>query len=339
MALVGFFGWGNFGDELFIKTFQQELGEHFELLVPHDLLERPYYSSGSSSALARCRAVVIGGGDLVIPWQLSELYWRREYLDLPVFITGVGVPGWGRERADVLRRLRDFFQHPNVRRITARDRRSAEWISERLRPRVQVGHAPDLACALRLPKVRRGRGKTMGIVTRHRRDQEPEYSRLRELVKHALDDGWAVRHIVLGRGKVGAQDRRDALALGVDEVDLVTSEEVDDLVRAVGACDVLYSMKFHGTVVASMYGSPSYVLVPTWKNRAFTELLGRPELLSHVNAEDLVSTLHPTPQRHERRIVADLRLQAQAELAGLRDALIQTIYGPGNGQRLTDRGR
>jgi polysaccharide pyruvyl transferase WcaK-like protein len=328
VALVGYFGWGNFGDELFLRVFRQELGEHFELVMPHDLIEHPYYSSGPARALARCSAVVIGGGDLIIPWQYSGLYWRREYLELPVFITGVGVPNWGEEREDVVQRLRGFFQHANVRRITARDRWSSEWISNRLQPRVAVDHAPDLVCALNLPKVRRKAGKTMGIATRYRRGHDPEYSRLRDLVKHAIDEGWVVRQIVLGRGKVGAQDRRDALSLGVDDVEFVMSEEIDDLVRAIGACDVLYSMKFHGTVIASMYGTPSHVLVPTWKNRAFMELLGRPELLSHFNADDLLSTLHPVPQRHDPRVVADLHTRAKQELAGLREALIETTRAP-----------
>jgi polysaccharide pyruvyl transferase WcaK-like protein len=272
--------------------------------------------------------VVIGGGDLVIPWQYSGLYWRREYLELPVFITGVGVPNWGEEREDVVQRLQGFFQHANVRRVSARDRWSSEWISNRLQPRVAVDHAPDLVCALDLPKVRRKAGKTMGIATRYRRGHDPEYSRLRDLVKHAIDEGWVVRQIVLGRGKVGAQDRRDALSLGVDDVEFVMSEEIDDLVRAVGACDVLYSMKFHGTVIASMYGTPSHVLVPTWKNRAFMELLGRPELLSHFNADDLPSTLHPVPQRHDPRVVAGLRARAKQEVASLREALIETTRTP-----------
>lgn len=65
--------------------------------------------------------IMIGGGDLVIPWQKSELYWRTEYLQRPTFLFGVGVPAWGGHRADVVQATSDFMQHPNVRRVVARD--------------------------------------------------------------------------------------------------------------------------------------------------------------------------------------------------------------------------
>ncbi len=38
IGLVGFLGWGNFGDELFVETYRRYLSQDFEVSVIHDLL-------------------------------------------------------------------------------------------------------------------------------------------------------------------------------------------------------------------------------------------------------------------------------------------------------------
>ena len=152
IGLVGFFGWGNYGDELFLRQWQQSLGAHHEVAVVHDQLSAPYFSRQASEVAAEFDAFVIGGGDLVIPNKISPLYWNRAWLQRPVYISGVGVPTWIKHRApDVIERLRNFFQHPNVKHVSARDEESAQWIRRHLEPRVSVRVHADLAYNLAMP--------------------------------------------------------------------------------------------------------------------------------------------------------------------------------------------
>ena len=51
------------------------------------------------------------------------------------------------------------------------------------------------------------------------------------------------------------------------------------------------SMKFHGFVVATMYGVPCFVLMPTAKNRYLADMIGRRDLLSHYGDKDLPDRL------------------------------------------------
>ncbi len=78
------------------------------------MLQKPYFSRPLEEVLDEYDAFVIGGGDLVIPWQLSGLYWREEYLAKPVILNSVGVPRWGGYDRDVTRKMREFVSHENV---------------------------------------------------------------------------------------------------------------------------------------------------------------------------------------------------------------------------------
>src|SRR4028118_1926988 len=92
VGLVGYFGWGNFGDELFIETHRQYLSRHYDLEVVHDLLTEPYFTRPIEEVVEKYDAFLIGGGDLLNPARVSNLYWRMEYLQKPVFVMGLGVP-------------------------------------------------------------------------------------------------------------------------------------------------------------------------------------------------------------------------------------------------------
>lgn len=48
IGLVGYFGFGNFGDELFMDVHKQFLADDYELEVVHDLTEAPYFSQKST---------------------------------------------------------------------------------------------------------------------------------------------------------------------------------------------------------------------------------------------------------------------------------------------------
>jgi polysaccharide pyruvyl transferase WcaK-like protein len=293
VGLVGYFGWGNYGDELFLEVYRQWLGDTVELRVLHDVLQKPYFSRSLDTVLDGVDAIVIGGGDLVIPWTVSELYWREEYLRLPVFVVGVGVPTWRGADPNVVARMAAFFQHPNVRAINTRDQESRAWIERHLRPSAPVTHSADLVFSLDLPRVSPCPQPILGIVTRDRKGEPDDLTQVRRLCEKARDAGYALRHIVLGTGVVGARDKARAADLQVDGKETVASEEISDLTRAIAECSVLASMKFHGTVVAAAYGIPSLVLTASNKSRNFLRMIERPELVTSLTDETLADRFSP----------------------------------------------
>lgn len=79
IAISGYYGMGNFGDELFLKTFQQFFSEH------------NIFPWSSYIDLAQIDAVIIGGGDLLIPYHFNEVYFPRILSKIPTWVYGVGV--------------------------------------------------------------------------------------------------------------------------------------------------------------------------------------------------------------------------------------------------------
>jgi len=302
IGLAGFFGYGNYGDELFVSVFKEYLSDKFDLKFISDEKEKPYYSRPIAEHVAEVDAIVIGGGDIVQPWGIDTRYFSREFLAKPIFVVGVGVPirkglpagSYHVEKDWIVKKYNDFFNHPNVKMVHARDPQSSKWIKSRLDPEVGMTEGPDIVCALTFPEAQKPEGAPiLGIVTRQRPGQEDDYSQINALAQQQIGKGWRIRHIILGSDEVGRRDLLDAVDVtGMKET--VYSEKLDDLSTAIGECTALISMKFHGSVAATMYGVPSTVLIPTNKNRNFMRRIGRDELLSQFDDETLCARFAET---------------------------------------------
>lgn len=282
VGLVGFFGWGNYGDELFLRLWQQRLSASFDVGPVHQLLQPPYVIGDPAEVAEHYDAFLIGGGDLVLPNQVSTLYWKREWLQKKVYICGVGVPLWNhRERDSVVEHLSEFFRHPNVQYISARDEESAAWIRERLRPHQPVVVHPDLVFALDLPPVVTDDGtRRLGISVRPGLfGRSNDYSVLQRLVGAARDSGYVITALELSSGRQRRRDRQAYRQLPFTPDEFIRSQGVMEDTAAIGRVDALASMKFHGLVVALMYGRPALALTPNTKSRNLLDRVGRTDLV------------------------------------------------------------
>jgi len=320
VGLIWFFGWGNYGDELFLDQWHRVLDPYFDAQPVHDLLRAPYFSRDPKTVAQEYDAFVIGGGDLVIPNKVSELYWNEAWLAKKVYIAGVGVPTWIKnENPRVVAYMSRFFQHPNVQYIGARDEESATWIRENLKPDIPVRVHPDLVYSMPLPEPRRyAEDKVLGISVRQRRNEKvDDYSALSAMVEVARERGYAIKVLVLSNGRTGAADLKATERLPFHPFEVVHSESMDELTAALGGLDVLASMKFHGSLVASMYGVPSIVLSPTTKSKNLYQALGRTDLLSHLNDRSMADKLEPAQTRIDPAAIARQVEGAQRGLAEL----------------------
>lgn len=330
LGIVGFFGHGNFGDELFLDVYQEYFGKDYDLVVLPDLLTKPYFSGDIKKRVAKVDAILLGGGDLLQPWNYDRRYWATPYLAKPIYILGLGVPIRPQEQfpdqPHIIDRHRAFFNHPNIKYIGTRDDSSKQWIEKNLTPSVPVHSDPDVVCSLTLPPATKEPVPTLGIVTRLRKpDRQDDYSELEKLARHVQGNGWKVKHIILGTGVVGERDVKDAETLPIEGKEIVYSQDLDVLNRAIGSLTALASMKFHGSVVATMYGVPSVVLIPTSKNRSFMRRIGRDDLLAKFDAPDLVDRFQPAPAPITPEQVAMLREGAQRPIREVQRLLRRNV--------------
>jgi polysaccharide pyruvyl transferase WcaK-like protein len=322
VGIVGFYGPGNFGDELFLDVFRRHLGDVADVGVVFDSPTRPYFDRPVREVVRDHDKIVIGGGDLLVPWGLGDRYWLPDYLRRPVHVIGVGVPTWRPAKPQVVAALGDFLRHRNVRSITARDEESAAWIREHLRPRVEVASSADLVFALPLPVVERpAEPPILGIVVRWREGGD-DYTAVRALAARGRDLGYRLRTIVLSTGAVRARDEQALDEVGLDDVERVASDDLGELTRAIGECTMLASHKFHGTVVAVSYGIPSISMSTTDKNRNLLSRLGRPDLLCAFDDPGLPERLARPPAPIDLAVRDEMARQATASLAELRDRIL-----------------
>lgn len=319
--MVGYFGWGNFGDELFVKTHRQQLGEDYELFVANDLLQEPYFSTSVSEIVESADAALIGGGDLINPMRVSGLYWNMDWLNKPVFIFGIGVPNQPFERKNVIDHYRRFMQHPNCKLIVARDPESYAWLKKNLDLGDKLVWYPDPVCALELPDAIPAAKKTLGIVMREHRSLNPDMSNVRALIDEAKKYGYSIKHLVLATDELKDGDLKRAELIAEPDEEIVSSDNLDELCQEISSCSALATIKFHGMVVATMYGIPSIAMSVTPKNKNFLRLIERTEMLASYTSVDLQNRLsiHPAPIHH--RVSDWLRSQSTLGYSHLKIAL------------------
>lgn len=274
VGLIGYFGWGNFGDELMLKLWQDSFDGVARTEPVHSLLQRPYFTEPADTVAGRYGAMVIGGGDLVVPGSISSLYWNRAWLMRSVVIAGVGVALESPTvRPDVVDRLHRFFSHHSVRSISARDSDSAEWIRRELRPTVPVVATADLAFASVLPKATDSTPKRVGIVLR-KTPSDVDRRRVERIRAWAARHGFETELLALATGKTLVDELAGIRAcLGIGQA-VRTCSSVNELCQVVGGYRCLFTAKFHGAVIAARYGVPSLSLRPTHKIRALAGQLG-----------------------------------------------------------------
>ena len=324
VGIVGFYGPGNYGDELFLEVFREHLGASMDLGVVFDSPTRPYFARPVRDVVRDHDAIVIGGGDLLVPWGLGDRYWLTDYLRRPVHVMGVGVPTWREEKPAVVAALSDFLRHRSVRSISARDEESAAWIRERLRPRVPVEMAADLVFALTFPPIERSVDPPILGITVRWREGGDDYAAVRALAERGRALGYRLRTIVLSTHAVRERGERALAEVGLvgDDIEHVASDDLDVLTRAIGECTMLASHKFHGTVVATSYGIPAISMSTTDKNRNLLRRLGRPDLLCAFDDPALADRLARPPTPIDLDVRDAMVREAGASLERLRERIL-----------------
>jgi polysaccharide pyruvyl transferase WcaK-like protein len=325
VGLVGYYGFGNYGDELFRIGFEQSLPD-FHLPLFADMPRRPFILGSRVDRVKEMDAILIGGGDLVIP-RFREWYFSEEYLKRPVFIHGVGVPHAGASGdPKVVDFLKCFFRNPNVRWINTRDAESAEWIREHLQPDCPVDLSPDIVCGLDFPQRSiLGDVRTIALVTRKTGGGHENFAPMREFVHRARARGITVRAVIAGAGLIAEDDFQDFITRGLAVNDVIRCRTMEEVTDAITSADMVVSMKFHGCVAGLMAGLPTVSLLRDDKFTNLYRALGLETMIMAFNAPQVADILDIPRVRVNQAKLTELREGARAAMARLRDAMTQEL--------------
>ena len=324
IGLVGYYGYGNYGDELFLDVFRKYFHDcDLSVLSPNGT--NPVYPQNIDT-VDSLDCIIIGGGDLIIPKYFPFDYFDDRLLAKPIYMHGTGVPLWIGEDEDVVARLATFFQHPNIKKINVRDIESAAWVNTKLKPKVAADYSPDMVFALDLPRMDRDpQRKVFGLIMRKLLPGEANWPNIKALLDRARGYGYEIRTIVLGTDQTRLDDLETLKELDYPEMTIVDPNDLAKLTKAIGACDVVGSTKFHGCVIATAYGVPAITLTKTDKFINLYRIIQRPDLLSHFVHDDVPERLPKYMAPISTLTRRGLRAEAIASMQRLRRKIMNEL--------------
>lgn len=139
ICICGYYGLGNFGDELFLKTFQQIFSGH------------QVFGNKSYIDSRQIDAVIIGGGDLITPYKFNNYYFPPRLSSVPTWVYGVGIVDYYPESSWNLNEVKQYRQiMSQAKSVYLRDRNSVE-IAKRLQLHQHIQQAPDVVFSYKQP--------------------------------------------------------------------------------------------------------------------------------------------------------------------------------------------
>ncbi|MEO3945504.1 polysaccharide pyruvyl transferase family protein [Gorillibacterium sp. CAU 1737] len=308
IAACGYYGMGNFGDELFLLTYRQQLAGH-EVFAWHPSFDP-----------AAVDAVLIGGGDLIVPYSFASYYFPSVLQAKPTWVFGVGIVDaypeatWPEREVDRYRR-----RLSGAHGIWLRDERSAA-IAERIRLHSRIRTIPDPVFAYRgasLPIRPFSTRPSLGVcvhaysgfpleslgATLGRLSAEGFHILLLPAVNHSAN-------IYADYGVCTALLDRILREPGASATVFKPEYELELIYAAIQRCDFLLSFKLHPTLAALRGGVPAFCVSKQGKVKS---------LLSRFGLEDFLEPDESAAGRIEaglRRLLAEgkTRLQAAAPL-------------------------
>ena len=283
IGLVGYYGSGNYGDELFYETWRQKLGyENTRMVCPQDNLDD-------------IDKIIIGGGDLVWNYDVNNNYfnskWNENGRKVYVYGVGVALPSEVKIDDNVKKLYQYFFNE--VEYISVRDKKSQEWFKTVLDIDVEV--VGDAAWNFKTKTSIGKQPKRVGVTYRRN-----DWFQCDDVVKQLLplvNEDYRIRFIPLQGGFHNTRVLHQVL---FEEIKRSTDYAAMNLIpinsdsyhtyAEIDSCEFYITTAFHGLITGLKTRVPTLCLS---RHNKFTQLLKEVnmEWILCKNNDELVAKL------------------------------------------------
>lgn len=259
IAASGYYGMGNFGDDLFLHTLRQVFQDHH------------VYPWNSRLDPRQTDAFIIGGGDLITPYSFNPYYFPSQLKGRPVWVYGVGIVDaypehtWPEEQVSAYREM-----IIKAKRAVFRDERSSAIAKQAgFHPNVET--APDMVFGYRQPDIpvkRFSNRPTIGVVVFSYESFPME--NMAKLLGHLVATGYHVVLIpVIHHPGNAYSDYSTCLQLQQKVKESLPGASIETLpflmdieltYRFIQSMDYLISFKLHPSLAALRGGKPVLAL-------------------------------------------------------------------------------
>lgn len=278
VAILGWYGEKNVGDETFRQVFQQQLSGH-ELACVQKLGHAPFKPDH----------VIFGGGGVVCDW-----YFKGLTKEQPLYAMGVDLDTDGPRY--------DQWTSYNFQKLYCRSQLYTRDLRNRHKP---VEYLPDIAFALNYqlaPIPERPKKRRIAITLTNELLRYPKALDAVHGLIDRFDEGWEVSFVTFYDGAKDAD--RDVHAAVLAKISpsaqIFQYNDYQDpaaILSLLSGMDLVLTMRFHGVIFSTMVGVPFISLSTVGKNSLYCEqesIADRIAHLEHITANDLETAVYST---------------------------------------------
>jgi polysaccharide pyruvyl transferase WcaK-like protein len=243
IGLVGYFNYGNYGDELFLQIWKEKLGNN-NVRFLH-----------SNDSIEDIDKIVIGGGDLIIPNDINNNYFNYSWLAKKIYIYGIGASSTIRYNMVENTRLLYYNFFDKCEYISTRDIKSFYYIRDYIGVK-KTGLVQDLVWNY-TPKFKIKKESNAVVGLTYRRNPWVTVEEISKICVSLIDKGFAIELIPL---QDGAHNTRVLHKLIYEEVCskidypnvniIPPNYDVDHKYKAIASCSYYITTAFHGMITA-----------------------------------------------------------------------------------------
>jgi polysaccharide pyruvyl transferase WcaK-like protein len=290
IGISSYAGYGNFGDDIFFRTWQQ-------IFSDHEVVQLSGYEN-----IGKLDRVIIGGGDLIVPFFFSNAYWRPSFFEVPTYIYGASVCSEQGALKSEMAKYTAFMA--KCKEVNVRDAWSRNFIIENgihADPHV----VDDIAWAYRVPSFEFYKGiksrKTVGVSIRAAYgtwdndvildflcDISPEFDiMLIPLQPSPIKFFGETDYELHEKLKANILSRVPDARVHI----VPMAMNLDHRIKFIEQCDIYVTERMHGMLMSLRVGTP---VIPVAEGNKFTRIMEK------FNVQDLITPGRSVKELHAK---------------------------------------
>lgn len=288
IGISGYFGYQNFGDEIFLETWKQ-------IFHDHDVVALTGHED-----ISDIDKIIIGGGDLVNPRIFSSAYWRPEFLFKDTYVYGVGIPNNTGVNQDELIKYTAFLN--KCKYVGFRDYWSRDYaIQNGIIGNDSFVHE-DVAWAYKIPFIKFNKwsreNKVIGMTVRSATILNID--NMLELAKYIIRKGYNI--VMIPLQPANRDDWADR-ELNLKFISDILREhpnanvecapdcfDIDNKINLIKTLDMYITQRMHGMLMSLRTGQKTMTIGKSNKFNRIIEKFGLQASLTDDSTENLIKT-------------------------------------------------